>query len=164
MEKATLFEYYMVEEEMLTEEAVLLEGKILDAIKKVAGTLNNYIQGLGNQESTQLITQVVKNKLGEIQNSPQTSPQNKQVITRMLEKLPEVLKYRQVINIPKEDLSRIGERAISPLNRRMMDIFGSMWEEHMVTQEDLQNAVQSFQQEHGNVAMPVQPSRMGKIY
>jgi len=164
MEKATLFEYYMVEEEMLTEEAVLLEGKILDAIKKVAGTLNNYIQGLGNQESTQLITQVVKNKLGEIQNSPQTSPQNKQVITRMLEKLPEVLKYRQVINIPKEDLSRIGERAMSPLNRRMMDIFGSMWEEHMVTQEDLQNAVQSFQQEHGNVAMPVQPSRMGKIY
>jgi len=72
-----LFEYYMIEDELkeetINEETLILEGKILDFIKGISNKLNKYIQGIDSNETTQVLTQAIKNKIEHIPADQQGS-------------------------------------------------------------------------------------------
>lgn len=131
-----LFEYYMTEDQLLEEEKMLLEGRLRDFF----GSLKN-----------KFLAKVVKDKFEKVQALPQITPKQRQMAATATQMLP----IDQIVELT-DDIDVLKQRGLlNDLNKRLIEVFGGWWKDHLITQDDFQRAIAEYQKEHGKVAMPV---------
>ena len=128
---------------MEEEKAVLVEGRIMDIIRNAASKLSGFFKGDDNT-ATQVINNMVKTRLMNLQSTVKLSPQDRQIINKINNSLsntepPNVL----TLDISKEAELDLG--VISDLNNRMIEVFGKWWKDHLITQKDFEREIAKFQ-------------------
>jgi len=139
----TIHYNYRKEYGLLTEEELLLEGKIRDLLKSGVDKIKSIFGTSDDNTATQVMSKIVKDQISQVSMSRRLSPQQQNQLTQVMRALPETPDV--VIKVPAFDYSKLSKDLSDVLNQRMLDMLGDWWLQHVVDEQELAEILKTFQ-------------------
>ena len=140
--------------DLILEDEILLEGKVLDLIKKFGNKLKNVFKSEKNPEELAKTLILLRLEKEKDNSASQVDIENIEKIEQVLPKQKTAVRFSNIDKLSKEDKDKLYQD-LSDLDKAMIENFGPWWKSHMISRMEFDDMLRTFRSKNPGVAMPI---------